>query len=86
MYDAIKPFADDLTARVAADESLAEAWAAAATLAKEKAAATADLMPKLGRARPLGKKSIGTPDAGATSMAALLAAVGPVITCKATTS
>ena len=86
MYDAIKPFADDLTARVAADEGLAEAWAAAATLAKEKAAATANLMPKLGRARPLGKKSLGTPDAGATSMAALLAAVGPVITRKATTS
>jgi dihydroxyacetone kinase len=79
MYDAIKPFADDLTARVAAGESLADAWSAAATLATEKAAATADLMPKLGRARPLGEKSLGTPDPGATSMAELLVAVGPVI-------
>ncbi len=79
MYDAIKPFADDLTARVAAGEGLGEAWAAAAALATEKAAATANLMPKLGRARPLGEKSLGTPDPGATSMAALLTAVGPVI-------
>ena len=78
MYDAIKPFADDLTARVAAGESLGEAWAAAANLATEKAAATADLMPKLGRARPLGEKSLGTPDPGATSMAELLTAVGPI--------
>lgn len=79
MYDAIKPFSDDLSARVAAGERLGSAWAAAANLATEKAVATADLMPKLGRARPLGEKSLGTPDPGATSMAALLVAVGPVI-------
>ena len=78
MYDAIKPFADDLEARVAAGEELGAAWAAAAELATAKAAATADLMPKLGRARPLGEKSLGTPDPGATSMAALLTAVGAV--------
>jgi len=82
MYDAIKPFADDLSARVAAGETLADAWAAAAALATEKAAATADLLPKLGRARPLGEKSLGTPDPGATSMAELLTAVGPVLTAK----
>ena len=81
MYDAIKPFANDLAARVAAGESLAEAWAASANLATEKAAATVDLMAKLGRARPLGEKSLGTPDPGATSMAALLVAVSRVITC-----
>ena len=79
MFDAIKPFADDLTSRVAAGEGLGEAWAAAAALATEKAVATADMMPKLGRARPLGEKSLGTPDPGATSMAALLTAVGPVV-------
>ena len=84
MYDAIKPFADDLSARVAAGESLGDAWAAAANLATEKAAATADLMPKLGRARPLGEKSLGTPDPGATSMAELLTAVGPIFTPHAT--
>jgi dihydroxyacetone kinase len=76
MYDAVKPFADDLVARVTAGEKLGVAWAAAAELATEKAVATADLLPRLGRARPLGKKSLGTPDPGATSMAALLTAVG----------
>lgn len=79
MYDAIKPFADDLSARVGADEELGAAWAAAAELATAKAVATAELMPRLGRARPLGEKSLGTPDPGATSMAALLVAVGPVL-------
>ncbi len=77
MYDAIKPFVDDFDARVAAGESVGSAWSAAAQLAVAKAEATKDLMPKLGRARPLGEKSLGTPDAGATSMAALLTAVGP---------
>jgi dihydroxyacetone kinase len=77
MYDAIKPFVDDFEARVAAGESVGSAWSAAAQLAVAKAEATKDLMPKLGRARPLGEKSLGTPDAGATSMAALLTAVGP---------
>jgi dihydroxyacetone kinase len=78
MFDALKPFATDLTARVQAGERLRVAWRAAAELATTKAAATADLMPKLGRARPLGEKSLGTPDPGATSMAALLVAVAPI--------
>jgi len=79
MYDAIKPFADDLEARVRAGEDLGSAWSTAADLATAKAKATAGLMPRLGRARPLGEKSLGTPDPGATSMAALLVAVGTVI-------
>ncbi|MCV7011287.1 DAK2 domain-containing protein, partial [Mycolicibacterium madagascariense] len=32
-------------------------------------AATADMRPKVGRARPLADRSVGTPDAGATSLA-----------------
>ncbi len=79
MFDAVKPFAVDLAARVAAGEDLGSAWAAAASLATEKAVATANLVAKLGRARPLGEKSLGTPDPGATSMAALLVAVGPAL-------
>ena len=78
MFDALEPFTVDLTARVEAGEKLRTAWPAAADLATENAVATADLMPKLGRARPLGEKSLGTPDPGATSMAALLVVVGPI--------
>jgi dihydroxyacetone kinase len=38
-------------------------------VATESARATADLRPKVGRARPLAERSVGTPDAGATSLA-----------------
>lgn len=79
MYDALRPFTDELSERVAAGESLGEAWRAAADLASSRAAATADLMPRLGRARPLGKRSLGTPDPGATSMAACLESVTPIL-------
>ena len=38
-------------------------------MATDAASATADLRPKIGRARPLADRSVGTPDAGATSLA-----------------
>ena len=40
---------------------------------------TATLSPRLGRARPLAERSVGTPDAGATSMALIIATVGKVL-------
>jgi len=51
-------------------------WQTAARTATQAAAATADLRPRVGRARPLAEKSLGTPDAGATSMGLLLTALG----------
>ena len=80
MYDALRPFTDELSARVAAGERLVDAWAGAADVATQRAAATADLLPKLGRARPLGERSLGTPDPGATSMAVCLTVAGGAIT------
>ncbi|MEN8113384.1 MAG: dihydroxyacetone kinase family protein [Actinomycetota bacterium] len=79
MYDALRPFSDELTGQVADGRGLVEAWTVAAATASERAAATADLLPRLGRSRPLGERSLGTPDPGATSMAACLAAVVPVL-------
>jgi len=79
MYDALRPFVDELSARVAAGERLVDAWTGAADVATQRAAATADLLPKLGRARPLGERSLGTPDPGATSMAVCLTVAGGVI-------
>jgi dihydroxyacetone kinase len=38
-----------------------------------------DLVPKVGRARPLAEKSVGTPDPGAVSLAMCLVAVGEVL-------
>lgn len=89
LLDALIPFADQLRSAVGQDsagqdravrnssgQELAEAWRAAAQTATDAAADTARLRPQVGRARPLAEKSIGTPDAGATSMALLLTAVG----------
>ncbi|WP_146009053.1 DAK2 domain-containing protein, partial [Zhihengliuella halotolerans] len=48
------------------------AWSAAAAAATAAAEATASLRPALGRARPLAEKSVGTPDAGATSLSLIV--------------
>ena len=58
---------------------VAAAWAHAAATAEAAAQATADLKPKVGRARPLAERSLGTPDAGALSFALCVstAADGP---------
>jgi dihydroxyacetone kinase len=75
MVDAIVPFADAL--RGAADNGvgLAEAWSTAAGVARLAADATADLIPKLGRARTHGDRSLGTPDPGAVSFALIVDAI-----------
>jgi dihydroxyacetone kinase len=48
-------------------------------VATRAAADTAPLVPRLGRARPLAERSVGTPDAGATSMALCVHTLGPVL-------
>jgi len=69
MLDAMLPFVDELQRRVTDGESWQTSWRAAAEKATDAARATADMRPKVGRARPLAERSIGTPDAGATSLA-----------------
>lgn len=69
MLDALLPFVDELQRRVGAGESWQDAWRSAADVATDAARATADLRPKVGRARPLAERSVGTPDPGATSLA-----------------
>jgi dihydroxyacetone kinase len=79
MVDALLPFIETLEAAVAAGSPLSTAWVSAANAASSAAAETAQLRPQVGRARPLAEKSIGTPDAGAVSMAVCLRAVGAVL-------
>jgi D-erythrulose 4-kinase len=69
MLDALLPFVEELERRVADGEPWPRAWRSAADVATEAARATADMRPKVGRARPLAERSVGTPDAGATSLA-----------------
>jgi len=69
MLDAMLPFVDELQRLVDNGQPWPQAWAAAAVVASDAAKATAELRPLVGRARPLAERSIGTPDAGATSFA-----------------
>ncbi|ALV92294.1 MULTISPECIES: dihydroxyacetone kinase family protein [Pantoea] len=79
MVDVLVPFSDSLNAAVAEGSSLTEAWLAAAKIADEAAQDTAQLVPKMGRARPLAEKSVGTPDAGAISLAMIVNTVGDLL-------
>ena len=65
--------------RVDGGARLADAWAAAASAATPAAAATADLLPRMGRARPHAEKSLGTPDPGAHSLALIATAIGALL-------
>lgn len=76
LVDALVPFVETLVAGVAAGQALAPAWAAAAEAATAAARATADLRPRLGRARPLAERSLGHPDAGAISLALAARVIG----------
>ncbi|PJJ71520.1 dihydroxyacetone kinase [Diaminobutyricimonas aerilata] len=75
MVDALVPFADELETAVGDGAGITAAWARAADAAAAAAAASADLMPRMGRARPHAEKSLGTPDPGAHSFALLMRAV-----------
>lgn len=61
------------------DAGLAKSWTQAAVVAEDAAQRTAELSPKVGRARPLAARSIGTPDPGAVSFAICVQAIGAVL-------
>ena len=75
IVDALLPFVDTLELALMSGTDPAEAWSRAAASASVAAEATAALTPKLGRARPLAEKSVGTPDAGATSFGMIVRAL-----------
>ncbi|MCX4796821.1 MULTISPECIES: dihydroxyacetone kinase family protein [unclassified Streptomyces] len=79
MVDVLVPFAAALTTATGAGRPLPAAWDTAASTARAAAAATAGLLPRMGRARPHAEKSLGTPDAGAHSLALIVRAVHPVL-------
>ncbi|MGW0812019.1 dihydroxyacetone kinase family protein [Streptomyces viridiviolaceus] len=79
MVDVLVPFADTLAEGVTDGLGLTSAWDRAAGAAEAAAAATADLLPRKGRARPHAEKSLGTPDAGAHSLALITRAVHGVL-------
>ncbi|MEU2205183.1 dihydroxyacetone kinase family protein [Microbacterium oleivorans] len=79
LVDALVPFAHTLDERVTEGTTLRAAWADAAAVAAVAAAATADLLPRMGRARPHMERSLGTPDPGAISLARSMSEVARVL-------
>ena len=69
LVDSFVPFVDVLTDEIAQGRALSYAWREAAGAATKAAEATAQLTPKLGRARSHAARSLGHPDAGAVSLA-----------------
>ncbi|MBF6175978.1 dihydroxyacetone kinase family protein [Nocardia blacklockiae] len=67
MLDALLPFLEAV--------ERGETWSAAAEIAESAAQETASLRPRVGRARPLAERSVGSPDAGAISLALCLRTV-----------
>jgi dihydroxyacetone kinase len=65
LLDAAVPFVETL--RSSLDTGLQGAWERAVAAADVAAQATAELSPKVGRARPLAARSMGHPDPGAIS-------------------
>ncbi len=79
LVDALVPFSGELGRAVDAGASLTDAWQRAAAAATTAAAATADLLPRMGRARTHGQNSVGTPDPGAHSLALIVTAIGELL-------
>ena len=75
MLDAQAPFAEVFEKCVAQGLSTAESWFKSAAASESAAKATKDLMPKMGRARVLGEKSLGSPDPGAISFSLIVSAI-----------
>jgi D-erythrulose 4-kinase len=79
MLDALFPFVDTLVGQVDSGASISAAWRSAADACRTAAEATASLVPKIGRARPLAERSVGTPDPGAISLGLIVTAIGDVL-------
>lgn len=79
LVDALVPFSETLERAVAAGDDFSQAWRKAVDASASAAQATSDMKPKMGRARPLAEKSLGTPDPGAVSLSLIVGAIQPVI-------
>lgn len=79
MLDALGPFVDAFGAAVDGGTDWRTAWLATTEVAQKAAAETAGLRPNIGRARPLADRSVGTPDAGAVSLALCIHTIAELI-------
>jgi len=75
MLDALDPASLRFRDRIAAGESLKDAWSAAVEAAREGADRTAEMMPRAGRASYLGARAVGHKDAGAAAVVSWMEAL-----------
>ena len=83
LLDALSPFAEVLGKGASDGLPIAAAWKAAASTAEKAAQETAGLAARVGRARALAARGVGSPDPGAISMSLCIDAVGTVLTARA---
>lgn len=79
MLDALGPFLETFEVAVDRGTDWRTAWLECEEIAQKAAAETAELRPRVGRARPLAERSVGTPDAGAISLAMCVHTVAELI-------
>jgi dihydroxyacetone kinase len=75
MLDALLPFAGMFSSELRAQQPLEVALQKAAQAAQVAAAATAQMVPRRGRASYLGKRALGSPDPGAVAVSIWLNAL-----------
>ena len=75
MLDALEPAATKFKQSLLAGMAPAPAWQLALQAGAAGTAATAQMLPKLGRASYIGERALGYPDAGATAVMAWLNAI-----------
>ena len=84
MLDSLFPFVEALVAEVGQGTELATSWQRAAERCVAAAEATAPMTPRIGRARPLAERSIGTADPGAISLGLIMTSIGEVLAISTT--
>ena len=79
MIDAQVPFAKEFERCASEGHSAADSWKLAAGVSVNAANATTNLVAKMGRARVLGDKSLGSADPGAISFSLIVSAIGNML-------
>jgi dihydroxyacetone kinase len=79
MLDALHPAAQAFSAALAAGQTGHVAWKYAVQAADQGATATAQMLPRLGRASYLGERALGAPDAGAAAAVVWMQAIAQAL-------
>lgn len=79
MLDALHPAAEAFADALDGGRTLEAAWADCVAAARTGAAATAAMLPRVGRASYLGDRALGAPDGGAVAVSIWLATLTPFV-------